>query len=93
MRSAYLRPPNASPRSRISPLPPVALAATFTASARAQRGDDAPTEAMVTGKILDDGSWQKGPIVRGNTWWETIRDLNNVFIVAGDRLGGQRGGN
>jgi catechol 2,3-dioxygenase-like lactoylglutathione lyase family enzyme len=44
-----------------------------------------------TGKILGDGSWEKGPIPRGNMRWETIRDLNNVFIVAGDRTGGQRG--
>jgi catechol 2,3-dioxygenase-like lactoylglutathione lyase family enzyme len=46
-----------------------------------------------SGKILADGRWEKGAIVRGNSRWETIRDLNNVFIVAGDRLGGQRGGN
>jgi catechol 2,3-dioxygenase-like lactoylglutathione lyase family enzyme len=44
-----------------------------------------------TGKILGDGSWEKGPISRGNVRWETISDLNNLFIVAGDRAGGQRG--
>ncbi len=43
-----------------------------------------------TGKILGDGTWEKGPIVRGTARWETISDLNNVFIVAGDRLGAQR---
>lgn len=44
-----------------------------------------------TGKILRDGSWEKGPILRGNARWETISDLNHVFLVVGDRPGGQRG--
>jgi catechol 2,3-dioxygenase-like lactoylglutathione lyase family enzyme len=44
-----------------------------------------------TGKILADGSWEKGVISRGNTRWETISDLNNVFIVAGDRQNAARG--
>ncbi len=43
-----------------------------------------------TGKILADGSWEKGPIIRGAARWETISDLNNVFLVVGDRLGAQR---
>jgi catechol 2,3-dioxygenase-like lactoylglutathione lyase family enzyme len=38
-----------------------------------------------TGRILADGRWEKGAIPRGNVRWETISDLNNVFIVVGDR--------
>jgi len=44
-----------------------------------------------TSKILADGSWEKGAIPRGNQRWETISDLNNVFIVAGDRQTAARG--
>lgn len=44
-----------------------------------------------SGKILGDGSWEKGAIPRGPMRWETISDLNNVFIVAGDRTGAPRG--
>jgi len=46
-----------------------------------------------TGKILGDGSWEKGAIPRGNVRWETISDLNNVFIVVGDRSNAGRGDN
>jgi catechol 2,3-dioxygenase-like lactoylglutathione lyase family enzyme len=44
-----------------------------------------------SGKILADGSWEKGAIPRGNVRWETISDLNNVFVVVGDRQNAARG--
>ena len=45
-----------------------------------------------TGRILQDGSWEKGPIARGSVRWLTVSDLNNVFLVLGDRPAGAPGG-
>jgi len=44
-----------------------------------------------TGKILGDGSWEKGPIDRTNVRWLTVTDLNNVFLVLNDRPAGAPG--
>jgi catechol 2,3-dioxygenase-like lactoylglutathione lyase family enzyme len=44
-----------------------------------------------TGKILPDGSWEKGPIDRTNVRWLTVTDLNNVFLVLSDRPAGAPG--
>jgi catechol 2,3-dioxygenase-like lactoylglutathione lyase family enzyme len=41
-----------------------------------------------TGRILPDGTWEKGPIDRTNVRWLTVTDLNNIFLVLNDRPAG-----
>ena len=38
-----------------------------------------------TGRILQDGTWEKGPLERPGVRWLTISDLNNIFLVLNDR--------
>jgi len=38
-----------------------------------------------------NGNWEKGAIPRGNVGWATISDVNNVFLVVGDRQNAGRG--
>lgn len=38
-----------------------------------------------TGQVLQDGSWEKGPIPQGPIAWLTLSELNNVYLILGAR--------
>lgn len=38
-----------------------------------------------TGEVLQDGSWEKGPIPQGPIEWLTLSELNNVYLILGAR--------